>query len=276
MTATATTCSPHRQRPFLPAPAMTLSTVRVGLRRGAGADCGVPARSAVTTARSARVRALSASPTRSANSSSVSAPSAVRSLSSSTTASRSAADARNEADASSSGVTAAAWSAPAAIAAHPEDAHQLPVEHERIMTRSAISSTALHPPSPGSPGHDGVAAGGLAGPCPGIAGATVRDRPWEVAMRTVTSRLLGLLLILLGAWGGIVAYVGPRFDYRMDSGPAWDWTTAHWQLHAAPGGAVVLGGLLLLLATPRAVARLGAVLAILGGMWLVVGPLFAS
>jgi hypothetical protein len=95
-------------------------------------------------------------------------------------------------------------------------------------------------------------------------------------MRTITGRLLGLLLVLLGAWGGIVAYVGPRIGYRMDTGPAWDWTTAHWQLHAVPGGAVVLGGLLLLVATPSALARLGALLALLGGMWLVVGPLFAS
>src|SRR4051812_23946518 len=95
-------------------------------------------------------------------------------------------------------------------------------------------------------------------------------------MRTVTGRLLGLMLIVLGAWGGIVAFVGPKFGYRMDSGPAWDWTTAHWELHAAPGAAVVLGGLLLLAASPRAVARFGAVLALLGGMWFVVGPLFAS
>lgn len=95
-------------------------------------------------------------------------------------------------------------------------------------------------------------------------------------MRTFTGRLLGLLLVLLGAWGGIVAYVGPRIGFRMDSAPAWHWTTSRWELHAAPGGAVVLGGLLLLAAAPRVVARFGAVLALLGGMWLVVGPLFAS
>lgn len=89
-------------------------------------------------------------------------------------------------------------------------------------------------------------------------------------------RILGLLLVLLGAWGGIVAYVGPLFGYRMSSGPAWQWTTAHWQLHAAPGAAVVLGGLLILAAAPRVAARLGALLAVAGGMWLVVGPLFAS
>jgi len=95
-------------------------------------------------------------------------------------------------------------------------------------------------------------------------------------MRTVTGRMLGLLLILLGAWGGIVAFVGPLFGYRMSPGPAWQWTTSHWELHAAPGGAIVLGGLLLLAATPRMAARFGAFLALLGGMWLVVGPLFAS
>jgi hypothetical protein len=95
-------------------------------------------------------------------------------------------------------------------------------------------------------------------------------------MRTRTARSLGLILVLLGAWGGIVSYVGPRFSYRMGAGPAWQWTTAHTELHAGPGAAIVVGGLALLVAAPRIVARLGAILALLGGMWLVVGPLFAS
>jgi hypothetical protein len=95
-------------------------------------------------------------------------------------------------------------------------------------------------------------------------------------MRAATGRLLGLLLVVLGAWGGVVAYVGPRIGFRMDSAAAWAWTTSRWELHAAPGAAVVLGGLLLLAATPRLIARFGALLAILAGMWLVVGPLFAS
>lgn len=92
-------------------------------------------------------------------------------------------------------------------------------------------------------------------------------------MRT---RLLGVLLVLLGAWGGIVAYVGPRFGYRMSPGAAWQWTTAHWELHAAPGAAVVVGGLLVTMAAPRLLARLGAMLALLAGFWFVVGPLFSS
>src|SRR6476646_5143293 len=95
-------------------------------------------------------------------------------------------------------------------------------------------------------------------------------------MRTVTARLLGLLLILLGAWGGIVAYVGPRIGFRMDSAPAWQWNTARWELHGAPGGVVVLGGLLLMFGAPRVIARFGALLALVSGIWFVVGPLFAS
>ncbi len=95
-------------------------------------------------------------------------------------------------------------------------------------------------------------------------------------MRTVTPRMLGLLLVLLGAGAGIVAFVGPLGGYQMTPGPAWQWTTSHAELHAAPGAAVVLGGLLLLAAAPRVSARVGAFLALLGGTWLVVGPLFAS
>lgn len=95
-------------------------------------------------------------------------------------------------------------------------------------------------------------------------------------MRVLTTRLLGLLLVLLGAWAGIVAYVGPLFGYRMSPGPAWQWTTAHWELHAAPGAVIVVGGLLVLAAAPGVVARLGAMLAVSAGIWLVVGPLFAS
>src|SRR3954447_11044672 len=129
MTATATTRSPHRQRPFLPAPAMTLSTVLVGLRRLAGTG-DAPARSTLTTSRSARVRAVRAPVTRSANSSSVSVPSAVRSLSSSMTASRSASDTRSDVEAASSGFTAASPS-------------PTPARAQRIIARNAIGPCAL-------------------------------------------------------------------------------------------------------------------------------------
>lgn len=94
-------------------------------------------------------------------------------------------------------------------------------------------------------------------------------------MFAVTRRFTGFLLVVLGAWAGIVPFVGPLFGYRMDPTPAWTWTTAHWELNAAPGALVVLAGLFLLLGR-RASAVLGGWLAMIGGAWLVVGPLFAS
>src|SRR5579884_3801308 len=61
----------------------------------------------------------------------------------------------------------------------------------------------------------------------------------------------------------------------MDSTPAWTWTTPHWQLNVVPGAAVFVGGLILL-AGRRAAAVLGGWLALAGGAWFVLGPLFAS
>ena len=88
-----------------------------------------------------------------------------------------------------------------------------------------------------------------------------------------TSRVTGLLLMLVAAWGGIVAFVGPTFDFDMgDTTRAWVWNENHWTLHAAPGVVGVVGGLLLAIGTPWALGRLGALLALASGVWFVLGP----
>jgi len=85
----------------------------------------------------------------------------------------------------------------------------------------------------------------------------------------------GLLLILLGAWGAFVPFVGPYFDYAYTPDKAWTYTSGRFWLSALPGAAVVLGGLLVL-ASGRA-ASAGAFLAALGGAWFVVGqPVIAQ
>lgn len=94
-------------------------------------------------------------------------------------------------------------------------------------------------------------------------------------MITLSRRFTGLVLVVLGAWAGILPYVGPLFGFRMDGTPSWTWTTAHWELNLAPGALVLLGGVLLL-AGRRGSTALGGLFAVLGGAWLVVGPLFAS
>jgi hypothetical protein len=82
-------------------------------------------------------------------------------------------------------------------------------------------------------------------------------------------RITGFLLILLGAWGALVPFVGPYFGYAYTPDKAWAYTSGRLWLSVLPGAAAFLGGLLVL-ATDRA-ATIGAFLAVLGGTWFVVG-----
>jgi hypothetical protein len=87
-------------------------------------------------------------------------------------------------------------------------------------------------------------------------------------------RVIGVLLILLGAWGGLVPFVGPYFDFAYTPDRAWAYTSGRLWLSIVPAVAVLLGGLLVL-ASDRA-AALGAFLAALGGAWFVIGPLVTA
>jgi hypothetical protein len=93
-------------------------------------------------------------------------------------------------------------------------------------------------------------------------------------MKTLTSRASGCLLMLLGAWGALVPFVGPYFGYAYTPDKAWAYTTGRLWLSVLPGAAAFLGGLVVALSV-RAAAP-GALLAVLGGIWLVIGvPLLA-
>lgn len=88
-------------------------------------------------------------------------------------------------------------------------------------------------------------------------------------MKTLTSRVSGCLLMLLGAWGALVPFVGPYFGYAYTPDKAWTYTTGRLWLSVLPGAAAFLGGLVVS-ASARAGAP-GAFLAVIGGTWFVVG-----
>lgn len=91
-------------------------------------------------------------------------------------------------------------------------------------------------------------------------------------------RSIGVVLILLGTWAAIVPFTGPAFGYPMPAGShtgAWIWSASHLELHLLPGIATILGGMLLLLSRHRQVAAAGATLAVLGGAWQALGPVFS-
>jgi hypothetical protein len=81
--------------------------------------------------------------------------------------------------------------------------------------------------------------------------------------------------MLLGAWAAILPYVGPAFGYRMTAAGSWTWTASAWELHLAAGALVLVGGMMLVLSRWGSTA-IGAWCAIVGGVWIVLGPLFAS
>jgi hypothetical protein len=82
-------------------------------------------------------------------------------------------------------------------------------------------------------------------------------------------RVMGILLMLLGAWGALVPFVGPYFSYAYTPDKAWAYTSGRLWLSVAPGAAAFLGGLLVVVSDRAAVV--GAFLAALGGAWFVVG-----
>jgi hypothetical protein len=85
----------------------------------------------------------------------------------------------------------------------------------------------------------------------------------------------GLLLVLLGAWGALVPFIGPYFHFAYTPDTAWTWTSGRLFLEVLPGVAAVLGGLILLVSAFRPAAMVGACLAAAAGAWFAAGALFA-
>lgn len=83
----------------------------------------------------------------------------------------------------------------------------------------------------------------------------------------------GLLLILLGAWGALIPFVGPYFHFAYTPDTAWTWTWGRFFLEIVPGVATALGGLILMISAFRPVAMFGAALAAAAGAWFAVGTL---
>ena len=81
----------------------------------------------------------------------------------------------------------------------------------------------------------------------------------------------GMLLILLGAWGGLAPFVGPYFRFAYTPDKAWAYTSGRLWLSIVPGAAALVGGLLVAIAAHRAVGCFGALLAAAGGAWFIVG-----
>jgi hypothetical protein len=100
--------------------------------------------------------------------------------------------------------------------------------------------------------------------------------------RTVSISLstIGILTVLISAWGGIIPYVGPAFGYSADGSGSWQWNLTHSVLALVPGAVGLLIGLSFLGRIPdgrigrrRTSLSMAGLLAVLCGAWFVIGPL---
>ena len=90
-----------------------------------------------------------------------------------------------------------------------------------------------------------------------------------------TGALSGVLIVLLGAWGALIPFVGPYFHYAFGSYDAWHYMANRLWLDILPGAVAVLGGLLLLRSSRRHSGLVGGWLAVVAGAWFAIGPSFS-
>jgi hypothetical protein len=83
--------------------------------------------------------------------------------------------------------------------------------------------------------------------------------------------IFGVLLALIGAWVALVALVGPYFSFGFDTTRAWLGSELHWTLSIGPGIALAVAGVLVARGGVGR-SRLGALFALVTGIWLVIGP----
>jgi hypothetical protein len=89
----------------------------------------------------------------------------------------------------------------------------------------------------------------------------------------------GFLTLVLGAWAGIVPFIGPIFGFSGDGTAAWTWSLSHTVLFLVPGAAAVFAGLLMMAEglsngrARRSILGFAGLLSAVCGAWLVIGPM---
>jgi hypothetical protein len=86
----------------------------------------------------------------------------------------------------------------------------------------------------------------------------------------------GVLLILLGVWGGLAPFAGPYIHFGYTPDTTWHYDVGRLYFSVIPAAAALLGGLLVLATRNRGVGVFGGILGALGGAWFVAGTAFVT
>lgn len=86
----------------------------------------------------------------------------------------------------------------------------------------------------------------------------------------------GMLLILLGLWGGLAPFIGPYLHFGYTPDKTWDFSSGRLYYSVIPGAVVLLGGVLAVLSRNRGLGVFAGLLATLGGIWFSLGETFMT
>lgn len=92
-----------------------------------------------------------------------------------------------------------------------------------------------------------------------------------VPMSRSRGSLSGLILLLLGAWGGIAPFIGPYFHLGFQPDKTWWYDTGRLYLVIVPGVVALLCGLIVMATKSRWLAGFIGFIAALAGLWFVLG-----
>jgi hypothetical protein len=105
-------------------------------------------------------------------------------------------------------------------------------------------------------------------------------QPSRLVMARSRGALVGTLLVLLGAWGALIPYIGHSFGYGYTPDGTWTWTAGRFWLELLPGAVTMVCGWLIATSGSRATGMLAGWMAAAAGAWFVLGtvvsPLWSS
>ena len=96
---------------------------------------------------------------------------------------------------------------------------------------------------------------------------------------SISLGMVGFVALIVSAWGGIVAFVGPTFGFSADGAGSWHWDLSHAVLALIPGALGCLAALTFLAPANATVTRrrlsltAAGIIGIASGAWFVIGPL---
>ena len=90
---------------------------------------------------------------------------------------------------------------------------------------------------------------------------------------------VGLFLVAIAAWGGIVPFLGPTFGFSADGAASWHWSLTHAVVSLAPGAIAAFAGFVVLagsrgmtLGRRRMSLAVAGLIVLICGAWFAVAP----